>query len=128
MKTTKFYQIARLMILSGLFFFSAQSFAQETFEVKGRILNTLKQPVKNASATLLDATTMEQVAGTICDENGVFIFGEVKQGEYILSVAKDGFTRTESRRILIDNNGKYIQKGIVMNDSKQKTPELIAAQ
>ncbi len=128
MKTTKFYQISRALVLSGLFFFSAQSFAQEGFELKGRIVNTTKQPIKAASATLTNSTTMETVAQVICDEYGEFVFQNVQQGEYILSVSKDGFSKGESRTILIDRNGNCIKKSFVMNDTKPKLPDLVSVQ
>ena len=110
MKTTKKFQINRVMLFVGLVFLTSQLVAQSSYVVKGRILNTEKQPVNYATATLQDSETMEIVGDNVCDENGLFTIENVKPGEYILSVRKEGFSKIESKRIVIGKNGTYTEK------------------
>lgn len=110
MKTTKKFQINRIMLFVGLVLLTSQLFAQSSYVVKGRILNTEKQPVNYATATLQDSQSMEIVGDNVCDENGVFTIENVKPGEYILSVRKEGFSKIESKRIVIGKNGTYTEK------------------
>ncbi|MFZ4723971.1 MAG: carboxypeptidase-like regulatory domain-containing protein [Paludibacter sp.] len=110
MKTINKNQIKSIILLVGCVFFASQLFAEGTFSVKGRVLNSQKQTVNSASATLQNSETLEIVGGTMCDENGEFKIDNVKVGEYILTVHKPGFNKSDARRIHIDEDGVIIEK------------------
>jgi hypothetical protein len=127
MKTIKNNLVKRALIFVGLVLLGMQVFAQDSFVVKGRIVKTDKQGVKSATVTLLDSKTLEVVAADVCDKNGVFVIENLKKGEYILSVSKPGFTKSETRFIQITDSGNMIDRtNLVLKKTPKKTSDLDA--
>ena len=110
MKATIKNQITRVFIISGLLFLSTQLFAHETFSVEGKVVNRTQQTIKNAVVTLTNINTLEAVATGICRENGQFNIDNVPEGQYILTVQKDGISRAKSMIVYVDGNGNLIVK------------------
>ena len=106
MKTS---QLKRVCLLVGLVFLGAQLFAQNSFEIRGKIVKSDRPEENYASVTLLDAGSMEIVANQICGEKGEFVIENLTKGNYILVVQKPGFHKPERRFISISGNGKVIQ-------------------
>lgn len=124
MKTIKNNQVRKAFIFVGLVLFGMQIFAQDSFVVKGRIVKTDKEGVKSASVTLLDSKTLEVVASDVCNKDGVFVIEDIKKGEYILSVSKPGFTKSETRYIQITDSGNMIDHtNLVMKKITRKVSE-----
>lgn len=99
----------KVLFVATLVMVSALSFAQGTCEIKGRIVNSDRNAVYRATVTLLDLNTNEIVAVKNTAENGFFQIEGVSEGQYILSVAKPGFTETVNRYIMIDKNGQMVE-------------------
>jgi hypothetical protein len=127
MKTTKKNQIIRVCLLSGLLLFTSQLFAIEYYSFNGRVISTGKVSVKNAIVTLSDPNTSETIASGKCKENGNFYIDNVPCGEFLLTVEKDGISRAKTKRILIDENGNYVERNIEIdkNDSNRQNNDLI---
>ena len=106
MKTTF---LKRTLLLSVLALASTAFFAQNTFEIRGKIVKSDRPEANHASVTLLDYNSMEIVANETCNENGEFLIEDVAQGNYILLVQKPGFAKPERRFITISNKGNVIQ-------------------
>jgi len=114
-------QANRFFLLFGMVLFGTGLFAESTFVIKGRIVNSEKLPVNAATTTLLSSVSLEIVANAICDANGVFKIENVKIGEYYLSVYKPGFPKSEVRRIIVRENGTIIDNAsIVLSHSKDQ--------
>lgn len=106
MKTTF---LKRAFLLSALALASTAFFAQNCFEIRGRIVKSDRPEGNHASVTLLDSNSMEIVAEETCNDNGEFLIGNLAKGNYILMVQKPGFSKPERRLITISNSGKVIQ-------------------
>ncbi len=106
MKTTI---LKRAFLLTALALASTTFFAQNTFEIRGRIVKSDRPEGNHASVTLLDASSMEIVANEICNETGEFVIENVAKGDYVLLVQKPGFPKPERRFITICDNGKVVQ-------------------
>lgn len=102
MKTTYF---TRVLLLAGFILLSTPFFAQNLFEINGKIVHSNKMGAKNATVTLLDSKTMEIFAKTECDENGDFVIKDVKRGDYILLAQKKGFKNPVIQAITISASG-----------------------
>jgi hypothetical protein len=121
MKTTIKNQFGRIILLTGLLFLSSQLFAAETFSLKGKVQNCSNGNIKNAIVILSHIKTLEPVATTKCNESGEFYFDKVAEGEYIMTVQKDGISRAKSKIISLDGNGLIVEKKV----ERTKTTQLI---
>ncbi len=113
-----------VFFITTLVLFSVFSFAQNTCEIKGKIVNSDKIAVYRATVTLLDLNTNEVITVRNTAKNGFFRIEGVTEGQYILSVAKPGFTETLNRYIMIDKNGQLVElPSSVLKRNKTKTTE-----
>jgi hypothetical protein len=119
MKTTIKIQFGRFILLVGLMILSTQLFATETFSVKGQVQNSSNGNIKNAIVTLSHIKTLEPAATTKCNENGEFYFDKVAEGDYIMTVQKDGISRAKSKIISLDENGKIVEKKVERTETLQ---------
>ena len=118
MKTTI---LKRAFLLIALALASTTFFAQNTFEIRGRIVKSDRPEGNHASVTLLDANSMEIVANEICNETGEFVIESVAKGDYVLLVQKPGFPKPERRFITISDSGKVIQTADLGNQNQTPT-------
>jgi len=119
METTIKNQFGRIILLAGLVFLSSQLFAAETYSVNGKVQNSSNGNIKNAIVTLSHIKTLEPVATTRCNEKGEFYFAFVPEGEYIMTVQKDGISRAKSKIISIDETGKIVEKKVIRFETLQ---------
>lgn len=106
----------------------ASAFVQannSTGTVKGRVLDTQKQPVPFSTVTLLNPKTMTIERGAVCNEKGEYSIDKVSAGEYILSVRMIGFDSNETERLVIDSKNLIIEKTIVLKASIQQLKEVV---
>ena len=106
MKTTF---LKRAILLSVFALAGTSFFAQNHFEIKGKIVKSDRPGGNRANVTLLDSNSMEIVAEQLCNENGEFLIQELIEGNYILVVQKPGFTKPERRFISISDKGTVVQ-------------------
>jgi len=112
MKTIIQHQYGRLILLAAILVFSTQLFAAEAFTVKGKIQNYTNVNIKNAIVTLSYIKSLEPAAITKCNESGEFSFENVGEGDYILTVQKDGISRAKAKIISLDQTGKVVEKKV----------------
>lgn len=110
MKTNLKIQFSKMLFVAFMLFASSQLFAQTTYSVKGRVLNSQKQPINFATALLQKANTLEIVAGGVCNAKGVFVFENIEPGEYIILVNHIGFKKPQTRRIILTETDVKIDK------------------
>lgn len=106
MKTNYF---TKSLLVAGLILLSTPFFANNLYEINGKIVHSNKEGAKNAIVTLLDSKTMKVVAQSECNENGTFDFKDVKTGEYILLSQKTGLKNPGIQSITIDESGSIIE-------------------
>ena len=119
MKTTIKNQIGRCILLAGLMILSSQLFAAETFSLKGKVQNSSNGDIKNAIVTLSCIKTLEAITTTKCNEKGEFYFDKVVEGDYIMTVHKDGISRAKSKIISLDEKGKIVEKKVERTEMLQ---------
>ena len=127
MKTSMKSQILSASLISMLLFFAAQVSAHESYSLKGRVLNNKTESIKGAVVRLVNPETFEIVAEGRCKENGEFSIDSVPEGEYNLVVKKNGTFRAKVKRIIIDDNGKYMVTNVHANDSTQTPNDFVAS-
>jgi Outer membrane protein beta-barrel family len=64
------------------------SLAQST--IRGKVINSKKEPAAQASAMLLQAKDSLLVKAGLCDNNGRYMFEDIKEGSYIISISNLG--------------------------------------
>jgi hypothetical protein len=106
MKTTF---LKRAFLLSALVLASTAFFAQNTFEIRGKIVKSDRFGGNHASVTLLDYNSMEIVATETCNDNGEFLIEDLSKGNYILLVQKPGYAKPERRFISISDKGTAVE-------------------
>ncbi len=99
----------------------------KTGTVKGRVLDTQKQPVGFSTVALLNPQTRNIEKGTVCNEKGEFILEKVVKGEYFLSVRMMGFETNEKERLMIDGKTIELEKVIVLTASNTAIDEVVVA-
>ncbi len=102
-----------VFLMAAVLFLGNQLKAEETFEIKGKIVNSCKEGACSATVTLLDANTMLIVAEKTCDGKGAFAFENVEKGDYIISVSKPGYKKTDTRHIAINKKGKLTENNYI---------------
>lgn len=107
-------------------FMGTQLFAQKVFEIKVKLVKHENKSENHATATLLNANTMEIVAENESNKNNEIIIENIEKGDYILMVQKPGYKHSETRFISIDENGiTHIDTNNVLAEKRMlaaKTP------
>jgi len=120
--------VKKIAIICALFLVVGQLFAQDTFEIKVKLLKSTNPEMKHATAILRDSKTNEIVAENGKNNNNEFVFSEVKKGEYILEVQKPGDTKADTRYIIIDEKISIMNNTAnQITDSPAKTKETLPA-
>ena len=122
MKTIKNYQFKRVLVLTGMAFFSFLLFAEGLGVIKGRVMDENNQPVEYATAVLKNSQTNKFVTGAVSNYKGEFVIENVDQGEYVLSTKMIGYKKTETQKIVVDKNQhRIVKKDVVMNETPEKS-------
>ena len=75
--------------------------------ILGEVLNQdTGQPVEYASVNLIDVKKSEIVNGQLSDYNGIFLFKEVENGQYIIEIKFMGYKTWKSNTIQINSSFK----------------------
>ena len=101
----KTIQLRKVLLLMGLVFMGTLLYAQNAFEIKVKLVKHENQTENHATATLLNANTMEIVAEKESNRNNEIVITNIEKGDYILMVQKPGYKHSETRFISIDENG-----------------------
>ena len=125
MKTSRNFQFKRVLVLSGMAFFSFLSYINASGIIKGQVIDENNQPVEYATAVLKNSKTNKFVAGTVCNHKGEFVLKDVNPGEYILSTNMIGYEKKELQKIIIDKK-QVIEKKVVMNEVPGKSIVVVA--
>ena len=125
MKTSRNFQFKRVLVLSGMAFFSFISYVNASGIIKGQVIDENNQPVEYATAVLKNSKTNKFVAGTVCNYKGEFVLKDVNPGEYILSTNMIGYEKKEVQKIIIDKK-QVIEKKVVMNEVPGKSIVVVA--
>ncbi len=115
----RFYFLFILLLLSF-------TIAAQQGTVKGVLFDTLaKQPVANATISLLQKKDSSLVSFTMADNNGRFQLSGISVGEYRLMISHVNY-HNASKTFKIEDNNKEIDFGnIVMNDLTKVLDEVI---
>ena len=122
MKTIKNYQFKRMLVLSGMAFFSFMLFAEGSGVIKGRVIDENNQPVEYATTVLKNANTNKFVTGTVCNYKGEYIIENVEPGEYELSTKMIGYEKTETQKVVVNKDKcRVVEKDVVMIEKPEKS-------
>jgi len=127
MKTSRNLQFKRVLVLSGLAFFSFISYVDASGIIKGQVMDENNQPVEYATAVLKNSRTNKFVTGTVCNNKGEFVIKAVEPGEYVLSTNMIGYEKIVTSKIVVDKNkNQVIEKKVVMNETPDKSIMVVA--
>jgi len=127
MKTTMNFQLKRMLVLSGLTFFSFVSYVNASGMIKGQVMDENNQPVEYATAVLIHSKTNKFVTGAVCNNKGEFVISDVKPGEYILSTKMIGYEKKDLQKIVVANNkNQVVEKRVVMNETPSRSIVVVA--
>src|ERR1700756_5344168 len=94
-----------------LFFAAGASFAQgpqAEGQVSGTLLDEQGNPMMYASASLLNAKDSTLVKGVISNEQGVFTFNHIKDGQYIVKASPVGYDKAVTKPFSIDKGAEAV--------------------
>jgi len=126
MKTINFSQFKRMLVITGMAFFSFLLYAENFGQVKGQVLDAKNQPVEYATAVLKTAKTHKFVLGVVCNEKGEYMLKNIKPGKYILSVSMIGYKKNESQNLIVKNNDTNEEK-ITLYDAPESQNIVVVA-
>ena len=122
MKTSRNFQFKRVLVLSGIAFFSFLSYVHASGVIKGQVIDENNQPVEYATAVLKNSKTNQFVTGAVCNYKGEFVLEDVNPGEYVLTTNMIGYEKKNSQKIVVDRNqNRIVEKKVVMNEIPQKS-------
>jgi hypothetical protein len=115
----------RLYSILFFFFYSIIAIAQKNGSVKGIAFDTLaKQPVGNATLTLMQKKDSSLISFTMTDNNGRFDLTNIQNGEYRLLITHINY-HNNNQVFKIDDKHKNIDLGnIFMNDRNKVLSEV----
>jgi len=122
MKTSRNFQFKRVLVLSGMAFFSFISYVSASGVIKGQVIDENNEPVEYATAVLKDSKTNQFVTGAVCNYKGEFVLEDVKPGEYDLTTNMIGYEKKNVQKIVVDKNqNRVVEKKVVMNETPEKS-------
>ncbi len=127
MKAIKNDQFKRMLVLTGMAFFSFLLYAGDSGVIKGRVTDSNHHPVGYATTVLKNSKTNQFVAGTVCNDKGEYVIEDVDPGEYVLSINMIGYGKAESQKIVVETNrNRIVEKDVVLNEAPEKTIVVVA--
>ena len=122
MKTSRNFQFRRVLVLSGLAFFSFLSYVNATGVIKGQVIDENNQPVEYATAVLKNSKTNQFVTGAVCNYKGEFVLEDLNPGEYDLTTNMIGYEKKNTQKIVVDKKqNRVVEKKVVMNEAPEKS-------
>ena len=127
MKAINFSQVKRMVVVTGMSFFSFLLFAEGSGVVKGQVMDENNQPVEYATAVLNNSKTNEFVTGNVCNNKGEFEIDNVEPGEYTLSVSMIGYSKTTTDKVVLKSKlNPVVEKNVVLNETPDKVIVIVA--
>ncbi|GAA4100371.1 TonB-dependent receptor domain-containing protein [Mucilaginibacter panaciglaebae] len=92
-----------LLLIAGFPRVSAQA-TQTTNKVTGKLINERGTAVDYATISLLRSTDSTVVKGTLTNDAGVFVFNNIKPGNYIIKATNLGYAKMVSPPFVVQEN------------------------
>jgi hypothetical protein len=122
MKTSRNFQFRRVLVLSGIAFFSFLTYVNASGVIKGQVIDENNQPVEYATAVLKNSKTNQFVTGAVCNYKGEFVLEDVNPGEYVLTTNMIGYEKKNLQKIVVDKNqNRIVEKKVIMNEVPEKS-------
>jgi iron complex outermembrane receptor protein len=103
--------IRKIYLLLLILTAASAAFAQPA-ELPGHITGTLMddqgKPMMFASATLLNAKDSSIVQGSVSNEQGVYVFEHIKEGNYIVKASSAGYQNVASQPFSIEQGAEEV--------------------
>ena len=127
MKTSRNFQFRRVLVLSGIAFFSFLTYVKASGVIKGQVIDENNQPVEYATAVLKNSKTNQFVTGAVCNYKGEFILEDVNPGEYILTTNMIGYEKKNLQKIVVDKKqNRIVEKKVIMSEAPNKSIVVVA--
>lgn len=110
--------------------FIQESMAQGKGKITGQVIDQAQKIVEFPTATLLKAKDSTLVKGALGDANGIFVFENIPNGEYIVGISQMGYKKFFSPKIILteENHQVNLSKVQVQEESKQLGEVVVSAQ
>src|SRR6056300_1249838 len=110
MKQSKLKQLIIVMLLVT----NILSASDTKWQITGKIIeDKTEDVVPYAAVAIYNKSDSSIVTGTISDDNGLFIFETISQGDYYLKISFMGFIEQIIDPIVFDNSTKNIDLGTI---------------
>jgi outer membrane receptor protein involved in Fe transport len=104
---------ARSLLLTCLFLFCGWFFLQAQSIIRGKVVDSTGKPVTNANVLLVNAKDSVLVKGRLTDQQGSYIFENIKAGIYLITATKTGNKPAYSKPFDVTDNGRNIDMGAI---------------
>ena len=102
----KFLTNLTVALLLSVSFVLAQTATSESSsgKITGAVLDEKSSPFPFVNVLLLKANDSTMVQGLAADENGKFLFEQIKEGQYLALVSMVGYQKAYSKTFVVNNN------------------------
>ena len=111
----------KLLLICCLLIPSLKLLAQQAHEVSGIVKDSTDNTVIGATVSLMSA---KDTLKTVTNEDGIFIFKNVKVGQFIVSVKSLGYTNFNKRFLYNDATKRLVLDPIVLKASSSQIGEV----
>ena len=104
---------ARSLLLTCLFLFCGWVSLHAQSVIRGKVVDSTGKPVTNANVLLVNAKDSVLVKGRLTDQQGSYIFENIKAGIYLITATKTGNKPAYGKPFDVTDNGRNIDMGAI---------------
>ncbi|MCH7410855.1 TonB-dependent receptor [Belliella sp. DSM 111904] len=126
---TKYQLLSLTLVLWAMIFQQANAQDKPVYKITGKVIDgSTSETVPYAAAALMNAATMQNVAGAVADMDGEFVITGFKDGEYVLQVSFMGFEAYTSSVISISATNSNVKLGEIKLEQEAMGLEEVTVQ
>ncbi|HEY4197958.1 MAG TPA: outer membrane beta-barrel family protein [Mucilaginibacter sp.] len=97
-----------LLIIAATGITLAQT-AQQSASISGSLTDEQGKPMMYATASLISAKDSSLIKGAISNEQGVYTFDHIKEGQYIIKASTVGYEKAVSQPVTVTDNASTVK-------------------
>lgn len=114
-----------ILVLSFLFFIHFSCISQ--CRIKGSVIDSLQGPLPYTPVGLLNSKDSSVYKGEVCDQQGIYCFENIRNGDYFIKITAIGYNTFYSQKIRVDSTRETTLPAFVLKASGTSLSEVEVA-